>query len=48
VIGNLIKRAFAGDRAGKSAAAASPTSLGTADKLADCGHEANHPPDIDC
>jgi hypothetical protein len=24
-----------------------PGTIGAADKLADCGHETNHPPDID-
>jgi hypothetical protein len=43
VIGNLIKRAFAGDRAGSSAVARHPRAIGAADQLADRGHQTNHP-----
>jgi hypothetical protein len=39
VIGNLIKRPFAGDRAGSSAAARHPRPIGAADQLADCAHD---------
>ena len=39
MIGNLIKRPFAGDRAGSSAAARHPRPIGAADQLADCAHD---------